>query len=544
MKKDSSRHKKGQPKREQGVPVRRYPTKDNVYHLPQAKRAPVRRGAQPLNMERKIASDNPGKGRKRSRRKYTNILPMFVFLAVALYLCGQMLSMAVKKTDVEVETIAYGTIDTPERYKGLIVRDEYVLTSTRSGETFYQYAEGDYIPKNAVVCAVKDTNSTDIIEGKLDEIDKDILKSQKSRSDLSAFSEDITRIENNIQRTVDSFAGKSMKSDMNYVRTMRAQVEGFMSQRNDIWLTENGESLTQLNEEKNTYQKQLAQNMSSARATESGIFALSFDGLEETLTPEGLETITEAQIGDGKTQYASTAKTVVEGDKLGKVVTSNQWYVVAYLPNSSVLNWSKGESQVLNLIAEEDVIQVTGKVVSLTPGDKETKVVFSTFEKMEQFMDQRTLTFQLDSETIEGLKVPNNAIVEKSLIRLPKECLTESVGKRGVLLANGDKTKFVSVNMVTSDETYVYVEQGGELQLGDVILQGMGEAAKPYTVSDLEPRSGVYLTNSSLARFVMIDILDQNQEYAVIRSGTNYGLQPYDTIVSDAKNIKEGQSIY
>ena len=52
------------------------------------------------------------------------------------------------------------------------------------------------------------------------------------------------------------------------------------------------------------------------------------------------------------------------------------------------------------------------------------------------------------------------------------------------------------------------------------------------------------MANSSIAKFVVIDIVEQNQEYTIVQAGSTTGLQPYDTIVSDAKNIKEGDSVF
>lgn len=551
MNRDSSKkRKRKRPQNQQSqsrngaAPVkgRTYPVRDNVYPLQPRESY---RGTEPY--ARRPAQQPSGgavKKEKKRRRRVNRVLPMFVFVIIAIYLCGQMATMAVKNSDINVETVAYGSIATPQKYTALIVRTEYVVKSDRSGQVFYNYAEGDYISKNAAVCAVKDVSSTDAIETRLETIDKDILKSQKSRTDLSAFSEDIARIESNIQRTVDSVAGKSMAADMSFAYDLKNQVQLFMNQRNEIWLTENVESLSQLTEEKNRYQQQLAQNMSTIRSRESGILSLSYDGLEETLTPQGLDDLTQAQIGDGRMTYISKAKAVAEGDPLFKIIASNQWYMVAYLPNSAAAGWTRGGSQTLDLQHEDGVIPISAKIESIEIGETETRVVFSTYEQMESFMNQRNLEFRIESTTTQGLKVPNDAIVEKSLIAIPRDCLTESNGNNGVLLVNGENARFLAVNIITSDEENYYVDQSGTLKLGDVILQGTGENATQYTVAALKPRTGVYVANSSLARFVTIDILEQNQEYAIIRSGTTYGLQAYDTIVSDAKNISEGESIY
>ena len=146
---------------------------------------------------------------------------------------------------------------------------------------------------------------------------------------------------------------------------------------------------------------------------------------------------------------------------------------------------------------------------------------------------------------MEGLKIPNDAIVEKSLIRIPRTCVTESMGSEGVLLVKGEKTQFMDLPIVTSDDEAVYIEPDeAGLKVGDIVLQGTGESATQYTVSELKPHAGVYVANSSVANFVVIEILEQNQEYAIVGTGSIVGLQPFDTIVSDAKNIEEGQSIY
>ena len=557
MKKGSSgnRNRKRPPQQE----PRRYPTRDNVYSLQQERQ---RRQQQEVRQARErqqyqngyyqnqngYYQNAPAPQKKKRKRKKTNhmIVPLIVFAIIAIYLVGQIGNLMSKRSDIDVETVAYGTIDTPEIYTGLLLRDEYVVNSTRTGQPYYQYSQGDYVPKGAVVCTVKDTDSTDVLESKLDQIDKDILKSQKTRTDLSAFSEDISRLEDNVSRTVDAYSGRSMKSGLSYMYTMKSQVTSFMDQRNEIWLTENVESLSQLTEEKNIYEQQLAQSQSALTAGEAGVLCLSYDGLEETLYPDMAEEVTEKQIGSAKTQYISKAKGVAEGDPLFKIVKSNKWYIVAYLPNTATAGWeAQKSSRVLNMMTEEETYQVNALVESLEAGEKETKVVFSSYEHMEEFMESRTASFSLEGAVAEGLKIPNDAIVEKSLMKIPRTCLTESMGNSGVLLVSGESTKFVDLSAVASDEDAVYIEQENSgLKMGDVIMQGTGEDAAQYTISELEPHAGVYVANSSVANFVVIDIIEQNQEYAIVQAGNIAGLQPYDTIVSDAKNIKEGDSVF
>ena len=91
-------------------------------------------------------------------------------------------------------------------------------------------------------------------------------------------------------------------------------------------------------------------------------------------------------------------------------------------------------------------------------------------------LENRTVSFSLESDVVEGLKIPNDAIVEKSLIRIPRTCLTESMGSDGVLLMKGDKTQFTDLSIVTGDDDAVYIEQSeAGVKIGDIILQGTGE---------------------------------------------------------------------
>ncbi len=548
MKKDPSRMNRNFP-----PPHERYPNRDNVYNLQQERKRRQAWQEQQTSQQRQFQqhyremAPTVKKSMPPKRKNSHLIMPLIIFSIIAVYLAGQTFTLMSKRSDINVETVAYGSIDTPEIYTGLILREEYVGNSTRTGQPFYQFSQGDYISKGAVVCTVKNTDSTDTLEKKLDQIDQDILESQKARTDLSAFSEDISRLEDNMMRTVDAYAGNAMKTNLSYMYTMKSQIASFMNQRNEIWLTENVESLSQLTEEKNIYEQQLAQSMSSLTAKESGVLCLSYDGLEETYHPDMAEEVTKKDIGDVKIEYISKAKGVQNEDPLFKIVMSNQWYIVTYLPIAAAAGWEKGDTVILNAMADEENFRLSTTIESIgtQEGEKETKVVLSSYEYMEEFIEDRTLSFSLESEIVEGLKIPNDAIVEKSLLRIPRTCLTESLGSNGVLLVQGEESRFIDLSILTSDEEYVYIEQEDNLvKLGDVILQGMGEAATQYTISELEPCPGVYVANSSLANFVVIEILDQNQEYAIVKAGSITGLQPYDTIVSDAKNITEGQSIY
>ena len=55
--------------------------------------------------------------------------------------------------------------------------------------------------------------------------------------------------------------------------------------------------------------------------------------------------------------------------------------------------------------------------------------------------------------------------------------------------------------------------------------------------------TGVFNINKGYADFKEIQILKQNDEYALIKSNTTYGLSTYDYIVLDASSVDVDQLI-
>jgi hypothetical protein len=65
-----------------------------------------------------------------------------------------------------------------------------------------------------------------------------------------------------------------------------------------------------------------------------------------------------------------------------------------------------------------------------------------------------------------------------------------------------------------------------------------------YAISKTGSLIGVYNINKGYADFKQITILYQNEEYAIVKPNTVYGLNVYDYIVLDAATVSDNQFIY
>lgn len=518
---------------------------------------PARQPGRPVSSDRPRAvreeARRPAPKKQRQRAGSHRGLMLITFTLLFVYLAGYLLAF-LNKPSIGVEKVAYGTIDVPAVYKGLIVRDEVVVQSDRTGQPVYNYPENERVKRNALICSIKNVETTKIIEDEIEKIDRDILKTQRNRSDLSIFKEDISLIESRIDNAVASYTYKFIGNKISDVYGLRTQVENQLNKRNEIWLLENTDSLSALTEEKSQYEAQLADNISSIRTEYSGILSLYVDGFEDKLTPDTLDSITEEQLKmEIVPELISKSKAIEAGQPAFKIVRSNIWYIAAYVPNEAAKDWVVGDVKVINTSTGDEDVEVQMTIERLDVGSSKTYCVFRTDKSAVDFLGLRTVDFTVSGDIYKGIKIPNAAIVEKTLLKIPATCVQESLGEKGVMKrVTGQGDIFVNIVISARDEGtdtgegYYYVLQDFDnLRLGDVILQGTGENAVPYTISEVSTQQGVYVVNSSVAKFTVIDIVGQNNNYAIVKTDeSGYTLKVYDSIVSDAKNVNASDVIY
>ena len=99
--------------------------------------------------------------------------------------------------------------------------------------------------------------------------------------------------------------------------------------------------------------------------------------------------------------------------------------------------------------------------------------------------------------------------------------------------------------MLMKDESkkkYLYYVDQKSFKEGDVIISQKDQSR--YVVSDVGVLEGVYCINQGYAVFRRIEILDQNEEYAIVSKNTAYGLARYDHIVRNADKVDEEEILY
>lgn len=481
------------------------------------------------------------KKKPKFRIKGYKIVTVITFLVLLVYLGGFIIS-GMGSSEVEVFAAGYGSLDVADEHTGVIIRDETVYTAGMDGTPTYLFAEGEKVKKGAEVCVVKNTANTDGIEEKLAQINDEIVNMQKNRLEFSAFKNDIIKINKSIESSVKSYASKFAKGDISSVYGLKEALSAKVGQRNEIWMTENAESTSNAFAQRDAYISQLSSNMQTIKAETSGLVVFSTDGFEEAYSFEHLEEITKEQASaktDVKDIYQGVS--VKSGAPVFKLVKSNTWFIASYIPFSEASAWEEGDIKYLTINTEDGQISAEAKINHTRTDSGEVYVVFELSEYILDFLDMRQVSFVVGSQNYQGIKVPVDALVEKTMLKIPASCIQQSLGEYCVVKHTDSEDVLVKVSLSSMDEEFAYVAQDYEsLKIGDVIYNGI----ESYVISDVSTKTGVYVVNSSLAEFKPVNILAKNQDFVIIEANTDFGVKIYDSVAANAKNIENKESVY
>ena len=450
-------------------------------------------------------------------RKPINInIGMILFLAIIVYLVFAIYT-ALGSTSVIRYEVKEGSLAIDTIYDGIILRDEVVVRTENAGFiNFYTY-EGERVAVGDLVYTVDET-------GKL----KELMESMES--DYSELSEkSLKDFRSDIQNFRFSFDSSSFQSVYDFKHNLD----------NSILKLANQNLLASIAESSKT-----GNGIRYCYAPYSGIVSFWIDGYEslkeEDITKEVIQGV------DYEKTIIAANSLVGTQDPAYKVCNDEHWSVVI-----------KVNEEMAQKLEEEKVVKVRflknqyeswANVEILRRSEEEVYAKLSFTNSMVTFISDRFLKIELILYDQTGLKIPLSSIVEKEFFLVDEAFLIKDAdNKQGVMrqcyLEDGTiSTEFIPINVYSFDEeTKEYYLDSAQLNAGDVLHQL--ETQETFTVSKRATLIGVYNMNKGYADFKEIKKLYENEEYAIVKANTTYGLNVYDYIVLDAKSVKDDQFI-
>ena len=443
---------------------------------------------------------------------------MIFFAAMMVYVVICVFIYFNKKHIVGYEVIE-GSLSSNNIYEAVALRTEEVINADKSGYVNYFATEGQRVAVGNLVYTVDE--SGDLLE---------FLKSQGSEK-ATLSDEDLSELRTQIV----SFSSSFQPTDFSSVYDFKYSLDGTVQKLASSSVLQNIASL-------NTGGSTL-QSINYCNAPDTGIVLYSVDGYEGlTLNDMTAELLDSANYE--RTQLINNSL-LASGDPAYKLSTSDDWSIVIKENNlEKVQDLADRQYVKVRFLKNQD--ESWGKVSYVTNDSGDTFVEFTFSNSMITFSKDRFLSVELITEEEKGLKIPNSAIAEKNFYVVPKEYVIKGNNNDyGVL-----RSKYGEDGKETSEfvEVEIYNETDDSYYVDDLVLRGgdsliKTDSQEKFIVSEKNSLIGVYNINKGYADFRQVNILYQNDEYAIVKSNTMYGLNVYDYIVLDASSI-EGDAKY
>lgn len=458
------------------------------------------------------------------------VLLLYMIFSAILYLTSD---------KVESYQVISGPLSRNETYTGLAVREESVYKADTDGYITYYAKEGNKINANGVIYGIGSTMPSD------------------NEAELTA--EEILNIRNDMM----SFSKSFNSSKFNNTYSFKYNLEGNILQ----YAGSSQAGVTTLGGQK------------IKKTDRDGIVLYSMDGYED----KTVSTLTAADF-DQNAYHETDLKndgSIQTGDPVYTLITDERWSLL--IPLSSKQEAKLADRTAVRVkFLKDDMTQSGDFSIVEIEGQKYGKIDFN--KGLIRYAADRFLEIELVTNTVTGLKIPLSSIVTKEAYKIPDKYLTTDpkTQKTGLMIEGSDKngnstSSFVPVDIYarTEDEEamkaaqeeaqekmaaknsdegdeaaevvsvptqYLYFVDKKGFQEGDVAV--CPEDQSRFVIKDIGVLEGVYCTNQGYAVFRHIELLDQNEEYAIVSKNTVYGLSRYDHIVRNADKVSEQEILY
>lgn len=441
-------------------------------------------------------------------------------------------------THIESYQVTSGPLSRNETYTGLAIREETVCTAPSSGYITYYAREGSKINASGAVYGLSST--------------------KKSTSTASLATEELLKIRNDMMSFSKGFNSSKFNNTYSFKYELKGNILQYAESENSssapLTSDEYDESDDSSGKDNITNSNVYAGNESICQSQSDGIILYSTDNYEG----KTIDTVT-AEDFDQNSYHETDLKTsdsVQSGDDVYTIITDERWSLLIPLSDKQAEKL-KDRSTIRVKFLKDDMTQNGDFSIITIDGGKYGQIDFN--KGLIRYASDRFLDIELVTNTVVGLKIPLSSIVTKDFYVVPSRMATTQNNETGFMLSSGNKDSgtFKSVSIYASvedtsvsklatdgseDQPMIYYIDKSSFKEGDALIDP--DTGEKYIIGETDTLEGVYCINKGYAVFRRIEILDQNEEYAIVSKNTSYGLARYDHIVRNADKVKEEDILY
>lgn len=300
--------------------------------------------------------------------------------------------------------IKEGTISEEDEATGYIIRDEEVIKGENYENGIYAIvAEGEKVAKGNSIFRYYSSSEKETSE-KIQEINYKIQNLLENEENPP--SADIKSIENQIEEKI-----KKLRDLNNYQEILEYQnnIDNLVSKKINFIgeISENSE-IRQLVKEKKMYEEKLKNGAEYKTSEMSGIVSYRVDGLEDILSEDKFNDITEEYLNN---LGLRTGQIISKSNESGKVVNNFKCYIAVTLNSELAMKAKVGNKVKLRISNEEEL---GAEIVQINEEVEKRTIIFKMNKITENLINHRKIAVDVIWWDATGLKVPIQALVEEN----------------------------------------------------------------------------------------------------------------------------------
>mgnify|MGYP004562710815 FL=1 len=375
--------------------------------------------------------------------KSEKVLKFFVVLLIAVFFVHQAAAAVYKP--ISTESATYYTAADGLNITGLIIRNETLVKSQSGGVMHFIASDGSRVAKDGVIANIYDNESASITLTNIDSVNTKIadIEEMLSYNDLEAA--DLDMINSRVQKSLDSMIVSVSGGNYNNYSERKENLLSALNRR-QIAMGETADfssQLAALKSELATLSASLPAAKGTIKAEKSGYFVSKTDGYEQTLTTDILDALTPEKLDSVKAEQTPA-------DVIGKIVSDYEWYIAVKVSINESLKYKEGDSLIIyTSVKSYPQMPVTVKKINISESSSSAVLLFECSDMNSELASMRSGPMTVVKKEYSGLKVPKNA-------------LRVVDSKRGVYVLTGMQIKFVEVNVLFSNDSYIICEKQTE----------------------------------------------------------------------------------
>lgn len=385
---------------------------------------------------------------KKERKYKINIKLLTVSIIAILFVIVfiyNIISLFINPTDTFM--IENGEISDSVEKVGYLIRSEKLFQGENYKNGISQIKiEGQRVAKGDPIFRYYTNNEQDLTE-KIAKLDLQIQDALEQSTNI--YSSDIASIDRQIETKLVKLSSINKLSDINEYKkeineslTKKAKLTGTLSPA--------GSYIKELISQRSKLEEKLNSGSEYIEATVSGIVSYKIDGLEDILTTNNFENISEESL---KSLKIKTGEMIPSSNERGKIIDNYNCYIATILKPEEAKNAEINKKIPLILSTGDEV---KGNIVHIAYQESgNTLVIFEITNCVEKLIAYRKISFEIVWWSANGLRVPNSSIIDRQ-------------GENYIIRKRVGYTDDILVKVLKQAESYSIIENYTSLELKEL----------------------------------------------------------------------------